>query len=279
MIRLLRIELYKIFHRPRTYISFAITAAIAFVIQLAMLADGKSFVGFALQGVSEQFDIKGNVLNGYLITYLILQTLLIHIPLLVALVAGDALAGEANIGTLRLLLTKPVTRPKLVLVKFTASVVYAMLLLLWLAIVALGLSVLLFGTGDMISLKSDAFVMLLKDDVLWRYFAAFAFAGLAMMCVASLALLLSVFADNSIGPIISTMGIIIVLTIFSTLQLPIFDTISPYLFTTHMIGWKGFFDSPVPYTSITHSAIILLIYTFAFVTTAIIVFNKKDIQS
>lgn len=279
MIRLLRIELYKIFHRPRTYISFAITAAIALVIQLAMLADGKSFVGFALQGVSEQFDIKGNVLNGYLITYLILQTLLIHIPLLVALVAGDALAGEANIGTLRLLLTKPVTRPRLVLVKFTASVVYAMLLLLWLAIVALGLSVLLFGTGDMISLKSDAFVMLLKDDVLWRYFAAFAFAGLAMMCVASLALLLSVFADNSIGPIISTMGIIIVLTIFSTLQLPIFDTISPYLFTTHMIGWKGFFDSPVPYTSITHSAIILLIYTFAFVTTAIIVFNKKDIQS
>ncbi|MBS1584206.1 MAG: ABC transporter permease subunit [Bacteroidetes bacterium] len=279
MIRLLRIELYKIFHRPRTYISFAITAAIAFVIQLAMLADGKSFVGFALQGVSEQFDIKGNVLNGYLITYLILQTLLIHIPLLVALVAGDALAGEANIGTLRLLLTKPVTRPQLVLIKFTASVVYAMLLLLWLAVVALGLSVLLFGTGDMISLKSDAFVMLLKDDVLWRYFAAFAFAGLAMMCVASLALLLSVFADNSIGPIISTMGIIIVLTIFSTLQLPIFDTISPYLFTTHMIGWKGFFDSPVPYTSITHSAVILLIYTFAFVATAIIVFNKKDIQS
>jgi ABC-2 type transport system permease protein len=279
MIRLLRIELYKIFHRPRTYISFGITAAIAFVIQLAMLADGKSFVGFALQGISEQFDIKGNVLNGYLITYLILQTLLIHIPLLVALVAGDALAGEANIGTLRLLLTKPITRPQLVLVKFTASVVYAMLLLLWLAIVALGLSVLLFGTGDMISLKSDAFVMLLKDDVPWRYFAAFAFAGLAMMCVASLALLLSIFADNSIGPIISTMGIIIVLTIFSTLQLPIFDAISPYLFTTHMIGWKGFFDAPVPYSSIGHSAIILLIYTFAFITTSIIVFNKKDIQS
>jgi ABC-2 type transport system permease protein len=249
------------------------------VIQLAMLADGKSFVGFALQGVSEQFDIKGNILNGYLITYLILQTLLIHIPLLVALVAGDSLAGEANIGTLRLLLTKPISRSGLVLVKFTAGVVYAMLLLLWLAVVALGLSVLLFGTGDMINLKSDAFVVLLKDDILWRYLAAFAFAGLAMMCVAALALLLSVFADNSIGPIISTMGIIIVLTIFSTLQLPLFDTISPYLFTTHMIGWKGFFDAPVPYDAIGHSAIILLLYTFAFVLVTIIVFNKKDIRS
>jgi len=279
MIRLLRIELYKIFHRPRTYISFGIIAAIALVIELAMLSDGRSFIGFALQGIGEQFDIKGNILNGYLITYLILQTLLIHIPLLVALVAGDTLAGEANIGTLRLLLTKPITRPALVLVKFTASVVYAMLLLIWLAIIALGLSVLLFGTGDMINLKSDAFVMLLKDDVLWRYFAAFAFAGLAMMCVASLSMFLSVFADNSIGPIISTMGIIIVLTIFSTLQLPLFDAINPYLFTTHMIGWKGFFDSPVPYADIGRSAIILVIYTILFVVSTIIVFNKKDIQS
>ena len=160
-----------------------------------------------------------------------------------------------------------------------ASVVYAMLLLIWLAIIALGLSVLLFGTGDMISLKSDAFVMLLRDDILWRYLAAFAFAGLAMMCVASLAMLLSVFADNSIGPIISTMGIIIVLTIFSTLQLPLFDAISPYLFTTHMIGWKGFFDAPVPFEAIGRSAIVLVIYTFAFVGITIFVFNKKDIQS
>ena len=60
-----------------------------------------------MQGVTDQFDIHGNILNGYLVAYLILQSLLIHIPLLVALVAGDALAGEANMGTLRLVLTRP----------------------------------------------------------------------------------------------------------------------------------------------------------------------------
>mgnify|MGYP000845481804 CR=1 FL=1 len=59
MIKLLGIELYKIFKRPRTYISFGIVTAISFVIQLAMLSDGKSFIAFALQGVNEQFDIHG----------------------------------------------------------------------------------------------------------------------------------------------------------------------------------------------------------------------------
>jgi ABC-2 type transport system permease protein len=276
---MLRLELYKIFKKPRTYISFGIVTAFALVIQLALVADGKNFIAFAMQGVSGQFDIGGNVLNGYLVTYIILQSLLVQIPLLIALVAGDVLAGEANMGTLRLLLTKPVSRSKIVLVKFTAAVCYALLLLLWLAVIALGLSILFFGTGDLVNMKSDAFVVLLKDDIMWRYIAAFMFAALAMTTVAALALLLSAFADNSIGPIMGTMGIIVVLMIFSTLDLPIFDVVKQYLFTTHMVGWKGFFDDPVPYDAIRFSAIVLMVYTILFVGTTVFYFRKKDIKS
>lgn len=279
MIQLIRAELFKIFRRPRTYISFAFIAAIAFIIQMAMVADGKSFIDFALQGVSDQFSLQGNILNGYLITLIILQSLLIHVPLVVSLVAGDALAGEANIGTLRLLLTRPVSRAKLVLSKFFAGVIYTFLLLIWLAIVGLLLSVLLFGTGDLLHLKSDAFVMMLKDDVLWRYGAAFAFAALAMTSVCALGLLLSVFADNSIGPVIGTMLIIIVLTVIANMGIPLFDAVKPYFFTTHMIGWKGFFDDPVPYAAITRSAIVLVVYTIGMVGAAIYFFSKKDIKS
>jgi ABC-2 type transport system permease protein len=276
---MLRLELYKIFKKPRTYISFGIVTAFALVIQLALVADGKNFIAFAMQGVSGQFDIGGNVLNGYLVTYIILQSLLVQIPLLIALVAGDVLAGEANMGTLRLLLTKPVSRSKIVLVKFTAAVCYALLLLLWLAVIALGLSILFFGTGDLVNMKSDAFVVLLKDDIMWRYIAAFVFAALAMTTVAALALLLSAFADNSIGPIMGTMGIIVVLMIFSTLDLPIFDVVKQYLFTTHMVGWKGFFDDPVPYDAIRFSAIVLVVYTILFVGATVFYFRKKDIKS
>ena len=279
MIQLLRIELYKIFKRPRTYISFAIVTAISFIIQLAMISDGKSFIAFALQGVSEQFDIHGNVLNGYLIAYIILQSLLMQIPLLIALVAGDSLAGEAGMGTLRLLLSKPVSRMQLVLVKFMGSFIYTLLLIIWLAIIALFLSLLLFGQGDMINLKSDAFILLLKDDIMWRYAAAFAFAMLAMTTIASMSILLSAFADNSIGPIMTTMGIVVVLTILSNLELPLFSLVKPYLFTTHMIGWKGFFDDPVPYAAIGKSAFVLVAYTLIFLTATILYFNRKDIKS
>ncbi len=214
-----------------------------------------------------------------LVTYITLQSLLIHIPLLVALVAGDAFAGEAGMGTLRLLLTKPVSRTQLVLAKFFGSLAYTLSLLVWLAIVSLGVSLLLFGPGDLINLKSDAFVLIMQNDILWRYAAAFAFAGIAMMSVSSMAILLSVFADNAIGPIISTMGIVIVLTILSNLELPLFTLIKPYLLTTHVIGWKGFFDDPVPYHAIAHSALVLVIYTVAFVGAAILFFNRKDIKS
>jgi ABC-2 type transport system permease protein len=279
MNQLLRIELYKIFKKPRTYISFGIVAAITFVIQLAMLSDGKSFVSFAMQGVNEQFDVHGNILNGYLITYIILQSLLIHIPLLVALVAGDTLAGEANAGTLRLLLTKPVSRYRIVWVKFLSSFIYTVSLIVWLALVALFFSVLLFGKGDLINLKSDAFVVILQDDILWRYGAAFVFAVIAMTTIAALAIFLSAFADNSIGPIISTMGVVVVLTILSNLELPLFNLIKPYLFTTHMIGWKGFFDDPVPYAAIGRSAFVLVVYTIGFMAATMFYFNKKDIKS
>ena len=122
-------------------------------------------------------------------------------------------------------------------------------------------------------------VMLLKDDVMWRYMAAFGFAALAMTSVAALAVLLSVFAENSIGPIVSTMGIILFFTIITNLGLPSFELIKPWIMTTHMIAWKGFFSEPVPYAAILNSAIVLLVYTGIFLTTTIVVFNRKDIKS
>ena len=277
--KLLRIELYKVFKRPRTYISFGIVAAISFIIQLAMLSGGKDFVSFGMQAVTEQFDVQGDIINGYFVTYIILQSLLVQIPLLVALVAGDMLAGEASMGTMRLVLTKPISRPKLIWIKFMASLVYTVMLIVWLAVVGLFVSLLIFGAGDMVNMKSDTFIILLKDDMVWRYMAAFVFASLAMTSIAALAMMLSAFADNSIGPIIATMGIVVVLTILTNLELPLFNAIKPYLFSRHMIGWKGFFDDPVPYAAIYKSAGVLVAYTLGFLGITIAYFNKKDISS
>lgn len=275
----LNIELFKIFKRPRTYIAFIAIAAIVILIQLAFYVDGESYVQFMLQTISESFNVEGRILNGYLICYVILQTLLIHVPLLIALIAGDMIAGEANMGTLRLLMSKPVSRSTMMFSKFLASTVYTLLLLVWMAFLSLLIPMLIFGAGDLMIFKSEEIIILKSSDIMWRYYCCFGFAAIAMTTVASLAFLLSIFAENSIGPIITTMSIIIVFTILTSMDLPLFKAIKPYIFTTHMLGWKGFLDDPINYPSVMRSAGILLLHIFLFVSAAILIFRKKDILS
>src|SRR5882757_2097434 len=293
MWKLLQIELFKIFKRPRTYIPFAAIAAMVVIIQLGLKFDGRSYLELMMSSLSDSFYIPYNmIMNGYLVAFVILNTLLIQVPLLVALVAGDTVAGEANMGTLRLLVTRPVSRTQLMLVKFGASVIYTILLLLWMALLALFLSMWIFGTNDMFIARDTVLEHIREADVMWRYIAAFGYAMVALSTVAALAFLLSVFAENSIGPIVATISIVIVLTILSEMRIPIYDnTVKPWLFTSHMLAWKGFFysrsdgqggtinGSVENLSPILRSLTILLGYIVMFVTAAIWVFNKKDILS
>ncbi len=293
MWNLLQFELFKTFKKPRTYIAFGAIAAIVFLIQLALLINGKEYVQFILSSIDDTLVIPyEKITNGYWICFAILNLLLIHVPILVALVAGDIIAGEANAGTLRLLLTKPVSRTKLMLIKFLACVIYTLLLLVWMAFLSLFISILLFGTNDLVIAKEFELVQIQKADVLWRYFAAFGFAAIALIVVAALSFFLSTISENSIGPIVATVSIIIVLTILSEMRIPIYDnTVKPYLFTTHMLGWKGFFyiganaDGQTIKGSISNlpavmkSLGILIAYIIIFVGAAILIFNKKDILS
>jgi ABC-2 type transport system permease protein len=224
---LIHMELFKIFRKSRTYIAFAAIAAIILLIQTALYMDGEKYLDFVMQNLNESFLIEGNKLNGYFVCYNILQTLFVHVPLLVALVAGDMVAGEADMGTLRLLVSKPVSRSRLIWSKFAAALIYTASLLLFMATLSLFGSMILFGVNDLMVFKSDVLVILSKNDVLWRYFAAFGFAFLAMATVAALAFLLSVFADNSIGPIIATMSVVIVFTILTTMDIPFFNVLKP----------------------------------------------------
>jgi ABC-2 type transport system permease protein len=279
MWQLTRIELFKIFRKPRTYIAFGAIASIVALIQLALYVDGEEYLSFVMQSFNETFVVEGKKLNGYFVCYTILQTLLIHVPLLIALVAGDMIAGEANMGTLRLLVTKPVTRTQLLLGKFLATTIYTLALLTFMALLSLFGSMLLFGVSDLIVFKSDMFILLEQDDVFWRYLCAFGFAALAMTTVASLAFFLSVFAENSIGPIIAAMSIIVVLTILISMDIAFFNHLRPYLFINHMLNWKGFFDKPVDYGEVLKSALVLLAHIIFFVSLTIFIFRKKDILS
>lgn len=291
MWKLLQIELYKIFRRPRTYIAFAAITALICIIQLGLKMDGDEYVDFVMSGLKQNFDFQGKILNGYLVCYIVLQLLLVHVPLLIALIAADMISGEANMGTLRLMLTRPVSKSQFMLAKFLAAGCYTFILLVWIAILALFGSMWLFGTDDLIIQKTSYVVQLQENDVFWRYAGAFGFALLAMLTVTALGFFLSLFAENSIGPIVTTMSIIIVFTILSTMSIPLFETIKPYLFTTHMVTWKEFFDEKVTAQNeviigsiqnadkIMQSVIVLLAHIAGLVVASIFIMKKKDILS
>ncbi len=264
--------------RPRSYIGLGAIAALVLLIEFAMYVDGEDYLKFILQQLESYFTIEGNVLNGYTVCFVILQTLILQMPLLVALITGDALSGEAALGTLRFMLSTPVTRTGLVLAKYLAGSVYVAVLLLFLGVLALYGSMALFGSGDLIILKSESLIILKVADIHWRFLTAFLLAFVSLSVIAALSMMLSAFSNNSIGPIVMSMAIVIVFTIIGSLEFPLFDSIRPFLFTSYMTVWRDMFDDPLNTTGIFRSVVILVLHIAAFLSVAIYHLNKKDIQ-
>lgn len=272
----IQLELYKIFSRPRTYIAFAVIVVLVSAIQFGVYAEGQTMLDMATQNLKDTFDFSGNLLNGYFTSFMILNTLWVHIPFLVALVTGDLLSGEAASGTLRLLLTRSTSRTEWVIAKFIAAIIYSILLVFLLGALSLFLGKILFGFGDLIVIKNTINI-LPENDVLWRFYCAFAYGLLAMCVVAALSFFFSSLSDNSIGPIVGTMGVVIAFTVFSTLDVSIFRMMKPFLFTTYMGEWKSFFDFEPDYGKIFRAASILLAHVIGFFMFTLLWFRRKDI--
>jgi ABC-2 type transport system permease protein len=275
-INLVNTELYKIFKKGRSYIGFGAIAFIVLVIQIALYVDGESLLELGTQSLKESFTFQGNLLNGYLSVFIILSSLWVHIPFLIALVAGDLIAGEASTGTLRILLIRPVSRTQIVLAKFLAILIYVLAIVLFMGGLSLGTGLLIFGEGDLFVMK-DMLYIFESSDSLWRIVAAFIFAFFSMSTVASLAFMLSAVVDSSLGPIIMTMAIIIVFVIISSIDLSVFRAAKPFMFTSYMGAWREFFSDPVDWPKIYTATITLTAHICCFLGVTIWHFNRKDI--
>jgi ABC-2 type transport system permease protein len=272
-------EVIKIALKPRSYLGIAAITALVGVILFALKSDGMSIISFVTSSFEQTLSFEGNVLNGNLVAFIILQMLIVQIPLLIALVTGDLVSGEAAMGTIRMLLTQPISRTQLLLSKFIAGGIYTLIVIIWLGFMSVIMGKLLFGTGDLMVLNSDGLVILQEADVNWRYLGGFLVAFLALFTVSSLSICLSCFTDNSIGPIVTTMSIILLFTIIGTLDVHVFDSVRPLLLTTHMASWRSFFEDPLPILDIKNSILILLIHNVLLISISIYVFNKKDITA
>jgi ABC-2 type transport system permease protein len=275
---ILRYEILKTYRKWRTYIGFIAIAVLVPVVQIALKLEGGGMLRRMTRDLTQDFLLVGNLFNAYFVTYFIMNSLWVHVPFLITLVAGDQLAGEATGGTFRLILIRPVSRTRILLVKYATTLFYVCTLIFSLALLSIGLGAFLFGLGDLL-VPGRTLTVLPHTEMLWRMALAFGLATLSMWCVASLAFLFSSLVENAIGPIIGTMAVIIVFIIISNLPIALFESIRPYLFTTYFTVWQKAFEQPIPWETILAHAAILVGFCIGFYAVTWYIFVRKDVLS
>jgi ABC-2 type transport system permease protein len=271
-------EILKMSLKWRSYISFITVGIIIPLVDIGLLLESGGCTRSVTRGLAQDFLVMGNIKNGYFITYFILNALWIHIPFLITIGAGDQLAGEATGGTFRILLTRPASRTRILLIKYMTTLLYTAALVFFMGALSLGLGTALFGTGDLV-VPGRMLIVHPEHDVLWRMAVALALATWGMWTVASLAFLFSSLVENAIGPIIGTMAVIIVSYIIANVPVELFASIKPYLFTTYLDLWAKVFEDPVPWDSVLHSVLVLGAFSFGFYLVTWYIFVKKDVLS
>jgi ABC-2 type transport system permease protein len=213
--------------------------------------------------------------NGVFLTLVALQALLILVlPLVVAVVAGDSIAGEAGYGTLRYLLTRPAGRTRLLSVKYLGIVTFGLVATFIIAVTALLVGVILFPVGP-VTLLSGTTVSLAEGlvRVLWvtLYIAA------AMAAVGAIGLAISTLTEHAIGAIAAIMVLVVTSEVVD--QVPQFGALAPYL-PTH---WWNSFDSllrnPIDSTTLWHGLLSFAVYAVLFTSLAWARFTTSDVTS
>ncbi len=271
-------ELLKTFAKWRTYIGFIAVGIVAPLVEIGLKLEGGSLVRNMTRGLTQDFFMVGNLFNAYFVTYFIMNSLWIHIPFLISLVAGDQLAGEATGGTFRVLLIRPPSRTRILAAKYITTLTYTGTLVVFLGVLSIGLGIGLFGTGDLL-VPGRTLTLIPEADVPWRLAAAFGLAVWGMWCVASLAFLLSSLVENAIGPIIGTMAVIIVFLIISNTPVALFTAMRPYLFTTYINVWQNVMEQPVAWADVALHAAYLGLYSVALYGATWYIFVTKDVLS
>lgn len=271
-------ELIKIFGKWRSYIGF-----VAIAVLLPLVIWGISMGGAGYQQMLERqlggsFFIVGTLINGFLATHTVMNFLWIHIPFLVVLVAGDVIAGEGASGTFRIYMIRPVGRWSVLNTKLMATSIYTALLILFFALMSLGLGTIWLGSGDLLVVHNG--ILILPESMAWaRFGLAFLFAFGTMLVVAVLSFMFSTMVNNGIGPIIGAMAIIIIGLAVSNIPLDLFNSIQPWLFTSYFDLWREAFYDPIPWGEIGHGFLILGIYALGFTGVGYFIFLRKDITS
>ena len=268
--RFFRSELKLIIGRRRNQAGVLVLAAVPIMIAVAIrLSGGPSSEA---EGPNFFSNITGNGL--FVALAALTAELPLFLPLAVAAISGDAIAGEANQGTLRYLLTVPVNRTRLLLVKFGTVVVACFTAVVIVAVSGLAIGFALFPIGD-VTLLSGTQIPL--GEAIWRLVLICAYLGICLTALGAIGVFISTLTEQPIGAIIGLATLTITSQILG--QISQLSAIHPYLFTHYWLAFGDLLRDPIATTQITKGIVSAGVYTAIFWSLAWARFGGKDISS
>ena len=266
-----RVELAKAFHRWRTYLLAAAIGGIPIVIVFALKVSPPD-PGAAEDAPPFLFQITSNGLFAALTGLAVVQPF--FLPLATGLFAGDAVAGEAQSGTLRYLLLRPVRRTRLVLAKYCSSMTLLGGLVLVTLVSGVVAGAVVFGLSPLPTLSGST---LSVTEGLARVGASGVYMLAVLSGIACIGLCISTRTDSGPGAAVATIVIAIASQIMD--QIPSLDAIHPFLPTHGWLGFTGLFRFPVDWAPMRAGLAVSAAYTVVFLTAAVVGFRRRDVTS
>jgi ABC-2 type transport system permease protein len=271
--RLFRSELRLVFRRRRNLLLLAVTAVFPVIIGIALrLAAPHPQGGGNGAGVAFFNQLAG---NGVFLTFIALSSLLILVlPVVVAVVAGDSVAGEAGYGTLRYLLAVPAGRTRLLAVKFAAIVMFGLCATFIVSAVALVVGAALFPIGSVTLLSGDTVSL---ADGLFRLLLVTLYVAAAMAALGAIGLAISTLTEHAIGAIAAIA--ILVVTSEVVDSVPQLAAVGPYLPTHWWLSFDSLLRTPIDTSTLLKGLLSFAIYTVLFCAFAWARFTTADVTS
>ncbi len=269
--RLLASELHLVFRRWRNLALLGVLAVLPIVLGVALRLSTPNGGG---DGPNAFFfdQLAG---NGVFLAFIALTIMLtLVLPLTIAVVAGDAVAGEAGTGTLRYLLTVPAGRTRLLSVKFVAVVIYGLAGTLIVAVISLILGVALFPAGP-VTLLSGTTVPLADGLVRLLFVALYVAAGMAALGAIGLAL--STLTEHPIAAIAATLIVAVASEVAD--NVPQFAAAGPYLPTHWWLSFDALLRSPIATSDLLHGLLSFGVYIVIFCSIAWARLTTADVTS
>jgi ABC-2 type transport system permease protein len=271
-LRLFGAELRLVFGRRRNLLLLGVTVVFPVVIGIALRVAAPHPQGGNGPGVAFFNQLAG---NGVFLTFIALSTLLILVlPVVVAVVAGDSVAGEAGYGTLRYLLAVPAGRTRLLAVKFAAIMVFGLAATVIVAAVSLAAGAALFPVGP-VTLLSGTTVPL--ADGLLRVLFVTLYVAAGMAALGAIGLAISTLTEHAIGAIAAIA--ILVVTSEVADQVPQLAAIGPYLPTHWWLSFDSILRTPVDTSTLLKGLLSFGVYAVLFGSFAWARFTSADVTS